>query len=114
MPWSTIPMRSVLAKWDALAIRWGLDGEERSALLGGWGDGPIDDVSSYGLPAAECRMRLLVALEPVLNKVFGDKLKTRLWLRRPNMNLGGRAPLEVMAQSPEWIRWLIDALGIAA
>lgn len=112
--WSTAPMRRVLARWDAVTVHWGLDGDERSALLGGCVAGPVDDVSSYGLPGAERRMRLLVELDLVLGQVFGDEAQICSWLRRPNQNLGGRRPLDVMAQSPDWIRWLIDALGIAA
>jgi hypothetical protein len=109
-----VPLKGILARWDALAIRWGLDGDERSALLGGAGEGPVDDISTYGPPTAERRMRLLVALEPVLAKIFVDEESTRAWLRRANMHLQGRTPIEVMIRSPEWIRWLIDAVGIAA
>lgn len=107
------PLNGVLARWDAIAIRWGLDGDECSALLGCFADGPVDDVSSYGLPSAERRLRLLVNLEPVLAEVLVDEDRIRAWLRRANANLGGRAPLEVMALSPEWVRWLIESLGIA-
>ena len=59
-----MPLAGVLARWDALAIRWGLNGEERSALLGDRIEGPIDDESTYDIPGAERRMRLLVELEP--------------------------------------------------
>ena len=109
----TIPLNGVLARWDALAIRWGLDGNECSALLGGIHVGAVDDVSSYGLPAAERRMRLLVALEPILRRVFIDEERIREWLRLPNRHLCHRTPLEAMTQSPEWIRWLIGAIGTA-
>lgn len=110
----TMPLRGVLARWDALAIRWGLDGDERSALLGGVHVEAVDDISSYGLPTAERRMRLLVALEPILRGVFVDEERIREWLRLPNRNLCHRTPLETMAQSTEWIRWLINVLGIVA
>lgn len=110
----TIPLRGVLAKWDAMTFRWGLDGDERSALLGGIHSGAVSDVSSYGLPAAERRMRLLLALEPILNRVFDDEEQLREWLRLPNRHFCHRTPLETMAQSPEWVRWLINALGIVS
>lgn len=108
-----MPLAGVLARWDALAIRWGLDGEERSGLLGERIEGPIDDESTYDIPGAERRMRLLVELEPVVAAVLVDEGRTREWLRRPNRQLGDRAPIDVMSRSPEWIRWLIDSLGIA-
>lgn len=110
---ASVPLAGVLARWDALAIRWGLDGQERSALLGCIPDGPIDDVSTYDLSTAETRMRLLVELEPIVSAVLVDEGRIREWLRRPNHQLGGRAPIDVMASSPEWVRWLIDALGVA-
>lgn len=111
--WAVAPLDRVLAAWDLLAVRWELDCGERSSLLGSVG-GPIDEVSSYDPASAERRIRLLVALDPVLQKVFADDATTRLWLRRENRNLSGRTPLDVMSSSPEWIRWLIDSLGIAA
>jgi hypothetical protein len=108
------PLRGVIARWDAVVIRWALDGCERTALLGGGAEGSVTDVATYRLPTAERRMRLVVELELILERVFADEERTRTWLRQPNRNLGGRTPIEVMAQSPEWIRWLIDAVGIAA
>jgi hypothetical protein len=113
LPVAKISLADVLARWDALAIRWDLDGDERSALLGGFVDGPVDDVNTYLLPAVERRMRLLVELEPVLATVLPSEKCIREWLRRANCNLGSRAPIEVMSCSPDWIRWLIDSLGIA-
>lgn len=111
--WQTAPMRVVHARWDDLEARWGLDGEERSALLGS-GTGPVDRVETYLAPSTERRMRLLVALEPAVAAVLVDDGRIRSWLRRPNANLRGSTPLEVMAESPEWIRWLIEALGVAS
>lgn len=110
---ATMPLTGVLARWDALAIRWGLDGDERSALLGGIQEGPVDDVSTYDLPVAERRMRLLVELEPIVSAVLVDEGRIREWLRRPNHQLGRRAPIDVMASSPDWVKWLIDTLGVA-
>jgi hypothetical protein len=109
-----MPLREVLARWDALAVRWGLEGDECSSLLGVGPGGPVEDVSSYGLPGAERRMRLLIALEPVLDAVLGDDERIRAWLRHPNVNLRDHTPLQVMSQSPEWISWLIAAVGVAS
>lgn len=112
--WATAPLKGVIARWDAMVVRWGLAGDERSALLGS-GVGPVADVSSYGLSTAERRMRLLVTLEPIVASVHGhDEERTRAWLRRPSSNLSGRTPLDVMMRSPEWILWLIRAMGVAA
>jgi hypothetical protein len=36
------------------------------------------------------------------------------WLRAANRNLAGRSPLEAMARSTEWTRWLIANLGTAS
>ncbi|MDE1918563.1 MAG: DUF2384 domain-containing protein [Sphingomonadales bacterium] len=104
-------MADVLARWDALVLRWGLDGPERSMLLGPGMDGPVDEVESYLVSGAERRMRLLVELDGVLAVVFEGEDRTRSWLRRDNANLGNRTPVEVMAASPEWIRWLVNAMG---
>lgn len=113
--WATVPLTGVIARWEAMIIRWGLEGDECSALLGSGVNGPIDEVSTYGLVTAERRMRLLVTLEPIVASVFEcDEERTRAWLRRPNLNLSNRAPLEVMIGSPEWILWLIKAMGVAA
>lgn len=113
--WETAPLKGVIARWDAMVVRWGLEGEECSALLGSGTDGPVGDIASYGLARAERRMRLLVTLEPIVASVHGgDEKRTRAWLRQPNLNLSCRAPLDVMMCSPEWILWLIRAMGVAA
>lgn len=113
--WATAPLDGVIARWDAMVVRWGLGGDECSVLLGTGDDGPVHEVSSYGLARAERRMRLLVTLEPIVASVHdGDEERTRAWLRRPNRNLSDRSPLEVMMRSPEWILWLIRAMGVAA
>lgn len=109
-----IPLAGIIARWEALAIRWGLTAEERSSLLGACEDGPVCDVSTYCHGAAEERMRLHVELEPVLITVLVEEDRIRDWLRRANRQLGGGTPIEVMASSPTWIRWLIDSLGVAA
>lgn len=111
---AAIPLAEILARWEALAIRWGLTAEERSSLLGAIEDGPVADVSTYRHGAAEARMRLHLELEPVLVTVLVDEGRIRDWLRRGNRQLGGGTPIEVMASSPAWIRWLIDSLGVAA
>jgi hypothetical protein len=112
-PAATLPLKAVLARWDALVLRWALTPGERSKLIGGFGDGPVDRVETYQLLCGEQRMRLAVELEPVLTRVLGEPDRIRLWLRAGNVNLGGRTPLDVMARSPEWMRWLIDNVGVA-
>ena len=109
-----LPLKAVLARWDALVLRWALAPEERAALIGGFRDGPVDEVETYQLLCGEQRMRLSVELEPVLMRVLGDVDRVRLWLRSANVNLGGRTPIDVMARSPEWIRWLIDNMGVTS
>ena len=113
--WKMVPLKGVIARWDAMVIRWGLDGDERSALLGSGDEGPVADVATYGLATAERRMRLLVTLEPIVASVHDcDEERTRAWLRQPNVNLSHRTPLDVMTRSPEWILWLNRAMGVAA
>lgn len=107
------PLSTVLSRWDGLVVRWDLDGEERFALLGGMSADRIDQVASYDVSKVERRMRLLLELEPVLGAVFVRGERIRAWLRRSNRQLGHRTPLDVMASSPDWIRWLIDALDVA-
>lgn len=109
-----MPLKAVLARWDAIVIRWALDPEERSMLIGGFRPGPVDSVESYELLCGEQRMRLIVELEPVLVRVIGDEQLIRHWLRAANANLGGRTPIGVMASSPEWISWIIAHLGLSA
>ena len=98
-----------------MVVHWGLTGDECSVLLGSGDASAVDEVSSYGSTIAERRMRLLVALAPIVAAVFdGDRHRTREWLRGPNSNLSFRTPLDVMMRSPEWIRWLINAMGVEA
>ncbi|ANC86671.1 MbcA/ParS/Xre antitoxin family protein [Sphingomonas sp. NIC1] len=113
--WETAPLAAVIASWDEMVVRWGLRGDECSALLGEGGCGPIGEVASYGTPLAERRMRLLVVLEPIVASVFDhDMERLRAWLRAPNRSMSGRTPIDVMMRSPEWVRWLINAMGVAA
>lgn len=109
-----MPLKAVLARWDGIVIRWGLDPEERSSLIGGFRDGPIDQVETYEVLCGEQRMRLLVDLEPVLDRIIGDEERVRCWLRAQNANLGGRTPVDVMSGSPEWMSWIIRHLGLSA
>jgi hypothetical protein len=114
-PWNDLPLCTVITRWDAMVIHWGLEVDDCSALLGEGTGEAVGDPSSYGVATAERRMRLMVTLEPIVTAVFeGDRGRVRAWLHRPNVNLRQRTPLEVMTQSPEWIRWLISALGVAA
>lgn len=108
------PLKAVLARWDAVVIRWGLDPVERSLLIGGFADGPVDDVETYRIVCGEERMRLIVEFAPVLARVYADEEAARAWLRTPGAHLSGRTPLEVMAVSSEWMRWLIDNMGVAS
>ena len=105
------PLAEVLDSWDDLVDEWRLHPVERSMLIGGFEAGPVDDIDTYRLLCGEARMRLLVEVAPVLRRFHGGPVRTRRWLRRPNPNLGGRVPLDVMSCSPEWIRWLIDHVG---
>lgn len=59
-------------------------------------------------------MRDLVELDAIMCRVFADEDRIREWLRRSNMNLGNRTPLEMMTRSPQWVRWLIDALAVVS
>lgn len=111
---SQSPFSDVLVTWETLVTRWALEREERAALVGGPDrcDGmPLDD---YRLLCGEQRIRLLVSVDPVFRRIVGDDAAVRGWLRRPNLNLGERTPLEVMAVNPEWVQWLIENLGGAA
>lgn len=107
-----MPLRQVLEGWDAVVLDWDLDPGERSALIGGFRGGPINEIESYELLCGEIRMRLLVELAPVLSRTLGHRERVRAWLRRANVNLGGRSPVDVMARSPEWVRWFIDHVGL--
>nr|WP_239024866.1 antitoxin Xre/MbcA/ParS toxin-binding domain-containing protein [Sphingomonas corticis] len=59
-------------------------------------------------------MRLLVALAAILRRIHADAGRTRAWLRRPNPTMGGRTPLEAMAASPDWTRWIVAHVEIGA
>ena len=109
-----MPLHDVLSRWDEVVVRWALDPEERCALLGGFAPGPIDRIETYEVLCGEQRMRLLVELEPVLTRIWRDEGRIRSWLRTPNPSLADRSPLAVMARSPEWVRWIIDNMGMAS
>lgn len=108
------PLHEVLSRWDELVDRWALAPEERSGLLGGFAPGPVDRIETYEVLCGEQRMRLLVELDPVLTRIWRDDWRTREWLRASNPSLADRSPIEVMARSPEWIRWIIDNMGMAS
>ncbi|MGY2733586.1 hypothetical protein [Sphingomonas sp. UYP23] len=109
-----LPLREVLASWDRVVIRWDLQEHECSLLLGVRFEGAIDDVDAYRFPDVERRMRLLVELAPVLATVLFSQERVRTWLRLENANLSGRTPIETMGESPQWIRWLVDSLGVVS
>lgn len=109
-----MPLSEVLNRWDELVERWNLNHVERSGLIGGCADGPVTDIETYRLLCGEQRIRLVVEFEPVLVRTFAGDARICDWLRRPNANLGKRTPIEVMACSPEWMRWLIDNVGLAS
>ena len=106
---SALPLDQVLSGWSVLVVRWELANDD---LLGPVKEGPIGDVATYNVPAAEARMRLLLKLDDLLTQFFDDEQLLREWLRRPNVHLNRRTPLQVMEQSPEWVRWMISALGV--
>lgn len=114
VPTGGLPLAEVLSRWEAIVHRWRLDPDERSALLGGFEPGPVDRVETYGTAGSERRMRLVVELEPILHRVHPSIARVRRWLRAENASLDGRTPIEVMASSPEWTRWLIDSVGLSA
>jgi uncharacterized protein (DUF2384 family) len=35
----------------------------------------------------------------LVERVFGDPVKARMWLNRPSVQLGGRAPMEVLGSA---------------
>ena len=107
-------LAEVLVAWDAVVIHWDLKGDEQSLLLGTGLRGPVDDAEAYRVSGVEHRMRLLVELAPIVANILRTQDRVRAWLRSANLNLGGRTPLETMAQSPEWIRWLSTSLGVGS
>lgn len=113
VPTTAVPLTQIFVRLDAIAIRWGLDGDERSALLDGMVPSAVDAVQAYDAAAAERRARLLVELDTVAAAVLIDGCRIRDWLRRPNTALGGSAPLNVIANSPDWMLWLIHSLRVA-
>lgn len=109
-----LPLHEVLSLWDEVVGSWSLAPEERCALLGGFRPGPIDRIETYEVLCGEQRMRLLVDLHPVLDRIWGDEARVRAWLRTPNPSLADRSPIAIMSRSPEWIRWIIDNMGMAS
>lgn len=109
-----LPPASVLPRWDAVVIRWALTPEERTSLLAGALEGPVDLVETYRADEADRRMRLVIELAFALEHVFSSEGRTRRWLRRPHVALSDRTPIEAMSQSPEWTRTLIRFLGVAS
>lgn len=108
-----LPLRSVIVAWDRIVRTWRLAPEERDALLGGVPGGDVALVPSYGADIAQVRMRLLVDLASGLKRVLRSDARIRAWLRRPNRHLCGSTPVEAMASSPEWVRWLTTAIEVA-
>jgi hypothetical protein len=109
------PLAHVLPRWKELVKRWALKPEERAALVGG-PDRDVDaflPLEDYRLLCGEQRIRLMVEVDAVFGRIVGDDAAVRGWLRRPNLNLGDRRPIDVMAGTPEWMQWLIDNLGAA-
>ncbi len=105
------PLAEVLVQWSSIAERWKLHPEELADLIGG----PVRDrgapLDGYLLLCGEERIRLIVEVEEIYSRIIASDDGVRAWLRRANLNLGGRTPLMVMAENPEWMRWLIDNLG---
>lgn len=107
----TPSLQQTLTKWDQLVTDWNLDAGERSALLGGFSPGRVDDVDTYEPEYAERRMRLCVELADSIDRVAVHPDRVRSWLRRRNSGLGGLTPIQAMASSSEWTRWLTQHLG---
>lgn len=104
---------TLLGRWTDLAIRWGLDVEEQSALVGR--RTPSDD----GADAHETtsvfdtdRMSLLLVLDAALPAALEQMRYPASWLRTPRARFDGCSPLELMASSSEWTRWFIRHLGL--
>lgn len=108
------PLADVLTSWDSVIVSWALNGADRSALLGAMKEGEVVDPATYAPASAEVRMRLLVELHDILVSVLENDARVRAWLRTPNRHLCGRTPIDTMARSPVWIRWLIDAVGVVS
>ena len=105
------PLASVLSRWEMLKERWALDTHERAALVGGQMRHPDAPIEDYHLLCGEQRIRLMEEVDAIYARIVGDDEDVRAWLRRPNLNLANRTPLDVMAGTPEWMQWLIDNLG---
>jgi hypothetical protein len=105
------PVAEILERWNAIAERWDLCPDERADLVGGPDRDRGAPLDGYLLLCGEERIRLIVEVEEIYARVIGSDDRVRAWLRRANLNFGGRTPLMVMAATPEWMRWLIDNLG---
>ncbi|MES2096791.1 MAG: hypothetical protein V4459_08510 [Pseudomonadota bacterium] len=102
---NAIEMRAMMARWESLRARWRLEAHEEAGLLGGAAlTGPLGDVASWHAARMEQRMRLLIDLATALDALLVDGARIRNWLRRPLESTGGRAPIDAMASSVEWIR----------
>lgn len=110
LPKGALPAASLLPRWDAVVIRWGLGPDERTGLLAGGLGGAVDDVATYRADEAECRIRLIIQLAVSLDEAFGDEGRVRRWLRATNKGLAGLTPIEAMASSTEWTKRLISSL----
>lgn len=104
-------MRAMLARWEAVRLRWDLNPIEEAGLLGAPRlVGPVCEARSWASGGMERRMRLLVDLGDGLDLLMRSEADIRHWLRRPMAGIGGRRPIEAMATCADWIRCLRDAV----
>jgi hypothetical protein len=83
-------------------------------MIDGLTGGPVDCVNTCAAGRAEERLRVVVELDLHLSASYGDEAHVRAWLRAPNRNLDDRKPIEMMATSPEWMRWSIRSMRLAS
>lgn len=83
-----------------LFARWELSDREARALLGGmsarsWARWKAGEIGRIGQDTA-LRMSLLMGIHKGLRYLFSDPARGYGWIRRPNRDFAGRAPLDVM------------------
>lgn len=111
---AALPLKDVLARWDAIAVYWDLDEAERCGLLGSIEGGPVARVDSYDSARVERRMRLVLELDDELRRIFGKEVRAVNWLRARNRHLGGASPIELMSLSTAWMSFLVDHVELVS
>jgi len=112
-PVSTAPdpmrLRTALDLWDQVVEDWCLAPEESLRLLG-YSDGRHLLRDSREVAVAADRLCELVEFAPLAAELLGGVASVRLWLRRPNRNLGGERPIDRLARDPALLRAMNDGL----